>query len=49
MVRAVAAESCDAMVVLCTNTDGAAVAASLERDLGVTVLDSVALTLWRSL
>jgi maleate isomerase len=49
MIRAVATEGCDAVVVLCTNMDGAALAASLERDLGITVLDSVAVTLWRSL
>jgi maleate isomerase len=49
MIRAVAAEGCDAVVVLCTNMDGAAIAASLERDLGIMVLDSVAVTLWRSL
>lgn len=49
MIRAVAAEGCDAVVVLCTNMDGAAIAVSLERDLGIMVLDSVAVTLWRSL
>jgi maleate isomerase len=49
MIRAVAAEGCDAVVVLCTNMDGATMAASLEQDLGIMVLDSVAVTLWRSL
>jgi maleate isomerase len=49
MIRSVVADGCDAVVVLCTNLDGAAVAASLERELGVAVLDSVAVTLWRSM
>ena len=37
------------MVILCTNLDGAALAGSLERELGIAVLDSVAVTLWRTL
>ncbi|WP_167406651.1 maleate cis-trans isomerase family protein [Bradyrhizobium forestalis] len=49
MIRAVAAEGADAIVVLCTNLDAAALAAPLERELGVAVLDSVAVTLWRTL
>lgn len=49
MIRAVAAEGADAVVILCTNLDGAALAAPLERELGVAVLDSVAVTLWRTL
>lgn len=49
MIRAVAAEGADAIVILCTNLDGAALAATLERELGIAVLDSVAVTLWRSL
>ncbi|MFB6415451.1 MULTISPECIES: maleate cis-trans isomerase family protein [Bradyrhizobium] len=49
MVRAVAAEGADAVVILCTNLDGAALAASLERELDIAVLDSVAVTLWRTL
>src|SRR6478752_79517 len=49
MIRAVAAEGADAVVILCTNLDGAALAASLERELNVAVLDSVAVTLWRTL
>ncbi|MCP3407070.1 aspartate/glutamate racemase family protein [Bradyrhizobium sp. CCGB01] len=49
MIRAVAAEGADAVVVLCTNLDGAALASSLEQELNVTVLDSVAVTLWRTL
>jgi maleate isomerase len=49
MIRAVAAEGADAVVILCTNLDGAALAASLERELDIAVLDSVAVTLWRTL
>jgi maleate isomerase len=49
MIRAVAAEGADAVVVLCTNLDGAAVAASLETELDIAVLDSVAVTLWRTM
>jgi maleate isomerase len=49
MIRAVASEGADAVVILCTNLDGAALASSLERELDVAVLDSVAVTLWRTL
>jgi maleate isomerase len=49
MIRAVAAEGCDAVVVLCTNMEGAAVSAALERELKVLILDSVAVTLWRTM
>jgi maleate isomerase len=49
MIRAVAADGCDAVVVLCTNLEGATVAAALERELHVLILDSVAVTLWRTM
>jgi maleate isomerase len=49
MIRAVAADGCDAVVVLCTNLEGAAVTAALERELHVLILDSVAVTLWRTM
>lgn len=49
MIRAVAAEGVDAVVILCTNLDGAALAAALERELDIVVLDSVAVTLWRTI
>ncbi|RXH02457.1 maleate cis-trans isomerase family protein [Bradyrhizobium zhanjiangense] len=49
MIHAVAAEGADAVVILCTNLDGAGLAASLERELDIAVLDSVAVTLWRTL
>lgn len=46
MVRAVAAEGADAVTVFCTNFRGAEVAAALEAEAGIPVLDSVALALW---
>ena len=49
MIRAVASEGCDAVVILCTNLNGAHIAATLERELDVLILDSVAVTLWQSL
>ena len=49
LVREVAAEGCDAAAVVCTNMRGAGVAPSLERELGIPVLDSVAVTLWAAL
>jgi len=49
MCRTVAAEDCDAVAIVCTNMRGAAVAARLERELALPVLDSVAVTLWACL
>jgi len=49
MIRAVAAEGAEAVIVLCTNLDGAALAAKLESELDIAVLDSVAVTLWRTM
>ena len=49
MIRAVASDGADAVIVLCTNLDGAALAASLESELDIAVLDSVAVTLWRTM
>lgn len=49
MARAVAAEGCDAVAVVCTNMDGARIAASLEEELDMPVLDSVAVTAWACL
>ncbi len=45
----VAASAPDAIVVLCTNLRGAAVAAREEAALGIPVYDSVAATLWKAL
>jgi len=49
MIRAVATDGADAVIALCTNLDGAALAASLENELDIAVLDSVAVTLWRTM
>ena len=49
MIRGVARDGCDAAVVLCTNMAGARIAPDLERELGIPVYDSVAVTLWGSL
>jgi maleate isomerase len=49
MVREVAAQGCDAVMIFCTNLAGAAVAAQLEPELGIPVYDSVAVTLWKCL
>ena len=49
MIRAVFKDGCDAVVVLCTNMEGAAVSVALERELNVLILDSVAVTLWRTM
>lgn len=49
MVRAVASEGVDAVAIVCTNLAGAALAPALEAELGVPVVDSVAVTLWKGL
>ena len=49
MIRAVAAEGCDAIVILCTNMNGAGITGALERELNVLILNSVAVTLWRTM
>lgn len=49
MCRSVAAQGCDAIAIVCTNMRGARVAARLEREIDIPVLDSVAVTLWASL
>ena len=46
MCRAVAEAKPDAIAIVCTNMRGPLVAAELERELGIPVLDSVAFTLW---
>ena len=37
------------IIVLCTNMDGAAITEALEHELNVLILDSVAVTLWRTM
>jgi maleate isomerase len=49
MIRAVADQGCDAALVLCTNFCGAPVAAALEAETGVLVIDSVAASVWGAL
>jgi maleate isomerase len=49
LIREVAAGGADSAVILCTNMRGAALAERLEADIGVTVYDSVAVTLWKCL
>ena len=49
MIRAVHRDGCDAAVVLCTNVDAAALAARLEPELHIPILNSVAVTLWKCL
>lgn len=48
-VRAVAAARPEAIAILCTNLPGASIAATLEAELGIPVLDSVSLSVWKSL
>jgi maleate isomerase len=49
LIREVAVAKPQAIVVLCTNMRGGALAAALEAELGVPILDSVATALWSSL
>ncbi len=49
MARAVAADKPDAIAIVCTNMDGASLAAELEAETGIPVYDSIATALWKSL
>jgi maleate isomerase len=49
MIREVHRDGCDAAVILCTNVNAAALAARLEPQLHIPILDSVAVTLWKCL
>jgi maleate isomerase len=49
LIEEVVREGADAIVVLCTNMRGAGVAERLEREFGVGVFDSIAVTLWACL
>lgn len=49
MTHEVAAERVEAIAILCTNLDGAGLVEGLERELGIPVFDSVAVSLWKSL
>jgi maleate isomerase len=46
MCRDVAEAKPDAIAIVCTNMRGPLVAAALEKELGIPVLDSVSFTLW---
>lgn len=46
MCREVAKANPDAIAIVCTNMRGTLVAADLERELGIPVLDSIAFTMW---
>jgi maleate isomerase len=45
----VVSEGCDAIAIVCTNMRGAGAAERLERQLGVGIFDSIAVTLWACL
>lgn len=49
MTRRVARARPDAIAILCTNLNGARVAAALEPELGIPVLDSISLAVWGSM
>lgn len=49
MTREVAEARPDAIVVLCTNMDGASLTERLERETGIPVYDSIATAMWASL
>jgi maleate isomerase len=46
MCRQVAQARPDAIAIVCTNMRGPMIAAALERELGIPILDSIAVTLW---
>lgn len=49
LCRKVATAKPDAIAIVCTNMRGAFLAPSLEQELGLPILDSVAFTLWKAL
>ena len=49
LCRAVANERPDAILIFCTNFRGARLAPIIEKETGITVLDSVATALWKSI
>ena len=49
MIREVARAAPQAIVVLCTNMDGASLAEGLEREIGIPIYDSIAAAAWASL
>jgi maleate isomerase len=49
MIREVAKDKPEAIVVLCTNFRGAPLVEEIEREIGIPVYDSVSATVWKSL
>ena len=49
MIRAVSNDGCDAVAVVCTNMRAASVVPTLEKELGIPIYDSIAVTVWKSL
>jgi maleate isomerase len=49
MVREVAKQRPQAIIVFCTNMDGASLAEDLERELGIPIYDTIATAVWASL
>ena len=49
MIRQVAQQRPQAIIVLCTNMDGASLAEDLEREIGIPIYDSIAAAAWASL
>ncbi|HEY3074092.1 MAG TPA: aspartate/glutamate racemase family protein [Burkholderiales bacterium] len=49
MVREVAKDRPQAITVFCTNMDGASLAESLEREIGIPIYDTIATAVWSSL
>lgn len=49
LCRAVVAEKPDAIAIYCTNFRGARLASIIEKETGITVLDSVSTALWKSI
>ncbi|MFK7837550.1 MAG: aspartate/glutamate racemase family protein [Sulfitobacter sp.] len=49
MCREVAAQGVDAVAIVCTNMRGPLIAAQIEAEFGIPVLDSIAVTLWGTL
>ena len=49
MIRRTAAQRPEAIVILCTNFKGTALAAELEEELNIPIIDSVSITVWKTL
>lgn len=49
MIREVARDEPEAIIVLCTNFRGAPIVEALEREIGIPIYDSVSATVWKAL